>query len=77
MKKPSFEAYIIFIAIILACFLFISRYAKRSDIQELIDIDLSNDFYIVRSYLDGESDYSRRDASESFEKIESELSKLY
>lgn len=75
MSKTDILIIIVIIGIVV--FLFSGVFVRRSDIQELIDEKLIDQFTIVNSYLDGDDEYSRKDAQDAFITIEQELNKLY
>ncbi|MCR5566174.1 MAG: hypothetical protein K6F61_04930 [Clostridiales bacterium] len=77
MKKSSFEVIAAFVAILLVVFLFRSIFIRKDDIHDLIENDLSEQFSIVRSYLEDAGDYTRRQALYAFDTIETKLDKLY
>ncbi|MBP5727061.1 MAG: hypothetical protein J6Y48_08295 [Clostridia bacterium] len=75
MSKTDILIIIVIIGIVV--FLFSGVFVRRSDIQELIDEKLIDQFSIVSFYLDGDDEYTRQEAQDAFSTIRHELDKLY
>ena len=68
---------IIFVIIGIVVLLFSGVFVRKSDIRELIEEKLVDEFTIVSGYLDGDDEYTMTDAHDAFSTIEQELNRLY
>jgi len=74
----GFKEYVIFLLLIVLFFVVTScNYVKKSELRDLMEDELVDEFTTLNLYFDYDDSISYREARDAFNKIESELDKLY
>jgi len=74
----GFKEYVIFLLLIVLFFVVTScNYVKKSELRDLMEDELVDEFTTLDLYFNYDDSISYREARDAFNTIESELNKLY